>query len=124
MKIPKIPYVNDVLGQLLYVLLTGGECSGYEEIPVNASQPFALNVPEGTVYALVVCEADPTHPVKTKVVRYKQSDTQNNPPSASVGLPLGELGVVEIKGTSCLNAFRAIGIDNGYTHLLRVEYYS
>ena len=124
MKIPKIPFVNDVLGQLLYVLLTGGECSGYEEISVNASLPVALNIPEGAVYALVVCEADTTHPTKTKVIRYKQLDTENNPPNASIGMPLGELGVVEIKGTLSMNAFRAVGIDDGYTHILRVEYYS
>lgn len=125
MKIPKTPYVNEVQGQLLYILLTGGECIGYEEIPLDGSQLKALNIPEGAVYALMVCEADtsPLLPDKSRVVRYKQTDTQNNPPDFYSGMPLGDLGVVEVKGENNLAAFRAIGITPGYTHILKVEYY-
>jgi hypothetical protein len=125
MKIPKTPFVNEVHGQLLYVLLTGGECIGYEEIALDVSQVKSLTVPDGAVYALIVCEADasPLLPDKSKVIRYKQFDTQSNPPDASLGMPLGDLGVAEVKGENNLSAFRAVGITPGFTHILKVEYY-
>lgn len=125
MKIPKTPYVNDVQAQLLYVLLTGGECIGYEEINIDDSAPQGLHIPAGTIYALLVCESSnsPSLADKSRVIRYKQIDTLNNPPNFLNGMPLGDLGVVEIKGENNLAAFQAISITPGFTHILKVEYY-
>ena len=89
-----------------------------------APYTFHLNVPEGALYALIVCEADILASDKTRVVRFKQFDTVYNPPSTYAGIPLGDLGVVEIKGKKNMEGFLATGINNGEYHLLRIEYYS
>ncbi len=123
MKIPRLPFHN-VLAELLYSLITGGECIGYQDLYVYAPFTFSLTIPEGTLYALIVCEADALAVDKNKVVRFKQFDTAMNPPNPYVGMPLGDLGVVEIKGKKNLEDFRVTGITNGEYHLLRVEYYS
>lgn len=123
MRIPRLPFHN-VLAELLYSLIIGGECIGYEEVYVFAPFVSQLTVPEGAVYALIVCEADVNASDKTRVIRYKQFDTINNPPYAFYGMPLGDLGVVEIKGKKNLQDFRASGIVTGEYHLLKVEYYS
>ena len=123
MKIPRLPFHN-VLAELLYSLIIGGECIGYQDLYVNAPYSFSLTIPQGAVYALIVCEADVLSADKTKVVRFKQFDTMNNPPASTVGIPLGDLGVVEIKGKMNLANFQATGIRTGEYHLLRIEYYS
>ena len=123
MKIPRLPFHN-VLAELLYSLIIGGECIGYEEIYVYQPYTTALNVPEGAVYALIVCEADAMSVDKTKVIRFKQFDTTNNPPYSYYGMPLGDFGVVEIKGKKNMEDFRASAINYGEYHVLRIEYYS
>lgn len=123
MKIPRLPFHN-VLAELLYSLITGGECIGYEDLYVYAPYTFQFTIPEGTLYALIVCEADLLSADKSRVVRFKQFDTTTTPPSPYVGIPLGDLGVVEIKGKKNLENFRVTGINGGEYHLLRIEYYS
>ena len=123
MKIPRLPFHN-VIAELLHGLITGGECIGYEEIYVYYPYTISLNVPNGALYALIVCEADILSSDKTKVIRFKQIDPITNPPTPYSGVPLGDLGVVEIKGKKNLEDFRATGINGGEYHLLRIEYYS
>lgn len=123
MKIPRLPFHN-VLAELLYSLIIGGECIGYEDLYVYAPYTFQLTVPEGALYALIVCEADVISTDKTKVIRFKQLDPNLTTVNPYAGVPLGDLGVVEIKGKKNLENFRATGINNGEYHLLRIEYYS
>lgn len=122
MKIPRLPFHN-VVAELLYSLIFGGECIGYEELYVYAPYTFKPTIPEGAVYALMVCEADDLATDKTKVIRYSTAGA-SFPLGSYNGMPLGELGVIEIKGRKNLENFRATGIRNYEYHVLRIEYYS
>lgn len=120
MKIP-IPPFHEVNSQLLLALLTGGDCLQYNNVPVNDTQVTTLSPVSGTVYALIVVEADPTTMDKSKVIRF--SEMQATIVSAINGLPLGDLGVYEVKGMSNLQNFKAIGIEAGKSHTLRIQYF-
>lgn len=112
------------VSNLLYALFTGGKCIGFESIDVVSTAVSLLNIPEGTVSVLIVCEADATFTNdKSKLIRVKQFDTENTPPTVSIGMPMGELGVIEIKDFDNIKEFRAIAMDAGFTHKLNVEYY-
>jgi hypothetical protein len=118
-----LPFHN-VIAELLHGLITGGECIGYQELNVFAPYVSQLTIPEGALYALIICEADISSVDKTKVIRFKQFDTINNPPNPYYGMPLGDLGVLEIKGKKNLEDFRATGTEYWKYHVLRIEYYS
>lgn len=114
----------ETIANLLSAILTGGSCIGFESIDVIDSDLSSLSIPTGTVYALIVCESDPAYTLdKSKLIRIKQFDTDTDPPTAEIGMPMGELGVIEIKNFENLKEFRAISIDAGFTHKLSVEYY-
>jgi hypothetical protein len=123
MKIPSLPFHN-VIAELLYGLIIGGECIGHQELYVYDPYTFTLTIPDGALYAQIICVADINSSDKSMVVNYKQFDTVNNPPSPFVGNPLGHLGVVEIKGKKNLENFMVTGIRSGEYHLLKIEYYS
>ena len=118
MKIPVLPFYN-VLAELLYALITGGECIGQERLEVSAA-PVSLSPPAGALYALILCEADPTLPDKSKVLRYGLFSA----PDALQGFPLGELGVTEIRGEKNLAGFRALSISPLHTHVLQIFYFA
>ena len=127
--LPPFKFADPMVGlkgvcELLYAIISGGKCIGYQEILVSDVALSELSIPEGTVYALLILEADTTYGGdKSRLVRYKQFDTELNPPSDTIGMPIGDLGVLEIKDFENLKGFKAIGIQVGYTHTLRVEYY-
>lgn len=122
MKIPKAPYHGTTNG-LLYAVLTGGDCVGYEDIQVDDHSLPALNPPEDAEYALIVIEADATTADKVKVVRIKEYTSEDAFPTSSVGIPLGDLSVYEVKGKKNMQSFRAISIEAGKVHIFRVQYY-
>lgn len=121
MRIP-IPPFRGLMQDLLYSLLLQGECIGFEKLEVD-TLPASLNFPSGAVYALIICEASSsTAPAnRSKVVRYKQLGWEDLPTDTD-GMPLGEVGVTEIKGKKNLENFRAVSID-GNTHTLMIEYF-
>jgi hypothetical protein len=119
MKTPTPPYHN-VTDQLLYTLLTGGDCIGYEKITVDSALAVGLDYPEATVYALLVVEADLTSADKSKVIRFLETPFL---PTATEGIPLGDLSVYEVKGKPNLKNFRAIGIEAGKNHSIAVQYF-
>ena len=121
MRIPKPPYHN-VTNDLLYGILMGGDCKGYQNLVVGAAA-VSLSVPENTLYALLVVEADPTSAEKAKVIRFKEFDTITNPPTATVGIPLGDLSIYEVKGVENLLNFKVIGIEAGKVHSIKIQYF-
>ena len=122
MRIPNPPF-HDVSNGLLYAILTGGDCIGYEEVIVRSDQAVKMKFPPKTAYAILIVEADKTCEDKTKVIRFKEFDTIESPPSGTDGIPLGDLSIYEVKGITNLNRFRAIGIEAGKEHSIKVQYF-
>jgi hypothetical protein len=122
MKIPKAPYHGTANG-LLYALLSGGDCVGYEDLEIDDISMPSLNPPENGEYALIVVEADPTTTDKSKVIRIKEFIEDDSFPTSAIGIPLGDFSVYEVKGKKNMQDFRAISIEAGKLHILRVQYY-
>ena len=94
--------------------------NGYEDISVSHSEAKALTVPEKAVSAEIHIEADDTASKPSRVVRYKHNGTT---PTSNSGKSLGDSDVIEVFGKANLDAFKVIGIENGKSHFLRVQYY-
>ncbi|MFN8414813.1 MAG: hypothetical protein U0U66_00630 [Cytophagaceae bacterium] len=122
MKIPSPPY-HGATNELLYALLTGGDCIGYEDLSIYSMYPSGLSYPEKTAYALIVVEADTSTSNKAEVLRFREFDSQNMPPTDYSGMPLGHLSIYEVKGAHNLAHFQAIGIEQNKVHTLRIQYF-
>ncbi len=121
---------NDYLDAILW----GGQCVGYRKLTVtdaaavgfadiadpDAGGPLAAGLPPGAQYAICVLEADNADVDKARVGRFRCDATA---PTAAEGMPVGDNGSFEIKGTDNLNNFKIIGINAGKTHTLRIEFY-
>ena len=119
MKIPKL-FFNDTLTDWLHALFFQGECIGAETLSVSWNVPLSLNIPLGTQYALIVVEAAPTSIDKSRVIRFREDGSN---PDARNGIPLGDLGVYEVKGKENMLGFRAIGIQAFLIHTLQIQYF-
>lgn len=122
MKIPLPPY-HGATNELLYALLTGGDCIGYEDLSIYSTYAIGLSYPVNAVYAILIVEADPSTVDKSMVVRIREFDSQNMPPTAVSGMPLGHLSVYEVKGVHNLAHFQAKGIEENKVHTLRIQYF-
>lgn len=122
MKIPRPPY-HSVTNELLYALFTGGDCIGYEDLSIYSTYAMGLSYPVKAVYALIVVEADPSTSDKSKVVRFREFDSENLRPTAISGIPLGNLAMYQVKGEHNLAHFQAIGIEENKVHTLRIQYF-
>ena len=67
MKIPLPPY-HGATNELLYALLTGGDCIGYEDLTIYSTYAMGLSYPDKTVYAHIVVEADTSTVDKSQVI--------------------------------------------------------
>ena len=122
MKIPPPPY-NEVASELLYALLTGGDCIGYQDLDIDSIYAMGLNYPDKAVYASIIVEADPTTIDKTRVIRFREHDWGSNLPTASSGIPLGHLSTYKVMGKHNLRNFQAISVEENKIHTLRIQYY-
>ena len=120
MKIPKL-FFNDTFTDWLQALFFQGECTGAETLAVSSYAPISLNIPQGAQYALIVVEAAPTASDKSRVIRFRED---GNAPDARNGIPLGDLGVYEVKGKENMLGFRAIGIQAFLIHTIQVQYFA
>lgn len=112
----------DYLSAILY----GGKCISYKSFTFDDSalKSFADLVdglPAGAKSALVIIEADTTEVDQPRVARFTQDGTTD--PTTAIGMPVGDNGSFEIRGSANLAAFKIIGITAGKTHTLRVEFY-
>jgi len=106
---------------LLIGILRGGKCVGHENIDVDDTAAVSLTIPGTASFALITIEADGTAATPSKCVRWYMD---GNSPTAADGMPLGDLGTLEIKNASDLANFEIIGIEVGKTHKMRVAYYA
>ena len=120
MKIPKL-FLHDTVTDWLHTLFFQGECIGSETITVYSYFASQLTIPVGAQYALIVVEAAPAVADKSKVLRFWEDGSF---PTASFGIPLGELGVYEVKGKENMNNFAMIGIEAFYSHSVQVQYFA
>lgn len=119
MRIPKLPFHN-IITEMLYTLFFQGECIFCETMIVSDFYPSALSIPEHARYALMIVEADPLQYDKDLVVRFCE-DGQNA--QADFGMPLGHMGVYEVKGSGNMDRFTIIGIELGRHHKVRIQYF-
>ncbi len=119
MKIPKL-FLNDTFTDWLHALFFQGECIGVETLQVYWYYASQLTIPIGAQYALLVVEASPTIPDKSKVLRFWEDGSL---PTATSGIPMGELGVYEVKGKENMQRFRIIGIEAFYGHSVQIQYF-
>lgn len=118
-KIPR-PSIGSISENLLYAMVTGGRCLGYEQITIDDSGAVKLNVPEKAVIALLSIESSETATNKDLVLRYREDSI---PPTSSVGMPLGDGTVFEIKDSINLVNTSFIGVEAGLSHKLNIQYY-
>jgi len=118
---------NDYLEEL--ILISSGEKgsnsiseaeNGYEEIIVSHDQVKSFTLPEGAIAAYITVEADENANNNEVVIRVKDNGSD---PTNILGLGVGNYDDIEIKGRNSLENFKAIGIEIGKSHTLRVQYY-
>lgn len=120
MKIPLL-HLHDAITDWLRALFFGGECIGYQRLNVPGYLAVPLTIPPSAQYALCIAEANPLQADRTKVMRFLENGSF---PNAIDGMPLGDLGIYEIKGRENMQRFRVIGIDPFITQSLRIQYYA
>lgn len=121
MKLPRLPLL-DGIQELLYGLFFQGEAIQVHREYMDDNKGFVmLNVPPEAQYCIIVLEADPTSSDKTNVVRWNEIGLMTN---QDFGMPLGHLGVLEIRGRENMTRFIAQRREGGKTHLMWVQYYS
>jgi hypothetical protein len=118
-KTPEPPF-QIATDNLLWALLTGMENRGFEKLSVTNTPAVELTVPQKALAAVIIVEADATSADLKKVVRFRED---GNPPTATDGMPLGDMNFYEVRGDASLKAFRIIGIEAGKTHTLSIQYY-
>jgi hypothetical protein len=129
------PPFDSVIEEMVYNIVMGGEALAFESISVGYNSLVSLGIPNNPLwkdklrYCQIILEADATTTTKTKAIRFVEVKTEagsltvNAAEVRAKGLPLGDLGVYEIKGVENMANFRAIGLEASKTHFLRVQYY-
>ena len=100
----------------------GLNCIGYEQILVsNTVATLTFSERKMSKTAIVVCEANVNTPPNDIAVRFRED---SNNPAPSIGMPLNNFGIYEIRqGTLVTDSFKAIS-ENGQTQILHVQYYA
>jgi len=119
MKIPKL-FLHDTLTDWFHALFFQGECIGVETISVYSYYFAQLTIPQGAQYALIVVEASASTTDKSRVLRFWEDGSN---PSQYFGIPLGDLGVYEVKGKENMQRFKMIGIEAFNVHTVQVQYF-
>jgi hypothetical protein len=93
--------------------------NGYEEIIVDHTQAKSLTLPDDAISAFITVSADETTNNKEVVIRIKDNGTA---PTNVSGLGVGDIDDIEVTGKNSLDNFKAIGIEIGKSHTLRIQY--
>jgi hypothetical protein len=96
------------------------EDDGYQDLVVDHSEVKNLTVPDNAVSATIMVEADDSSTSKGRVIRYKKNGID---PTDSSGFGLGDNDIYEPAGKVNLDNLRFIGIEDGKSHTLRIQYY-
>lgn len=124
---------SDTTHNLLYALLMGGDAIGFERLVIQSDTAITKlkKIPTTAKYAQVVLEADVTSQRQESCCRFLECSFQyiestgnyQDLLSASAGMPLGHLGIYEIKDTENLKNFRIINTEPDKTNVLMVQYF-
>jgi hypothetical protein len=135
----KSAYPQAAANELLFGLISGLNCLGYEQVTFDDSAAIQLpNYGDYTqaVKALIVIEADATSTDKSKIARFTEDGVTT--PTTAIGMPLGDLSIYETGGViqvetqafqasqafqNALENFQIIGIEAGKTLTLNVQYF-
>lgn len=119
MLIPKPPFYN-VIADMLYTLFFQGDCVKYDVIIVDDAEVKTLTIPSHARYAVIVVEANTSQFNKDLVVRFREDGKY---PDANTGMPLGDMGVYEVKGNYNMTHFKVVGIEPGLQHIIRIQFF-
>lgn len=118
-QIPKKPF-KGIEYDLLYSLMFQGDCLGYEQLSITDTALSTLTPPKDTQIALIAIEADPT---ATQSVACRFSESPSHEPTITVGMPLVDLGIYEVKGADNIKNFKIICAEAGKTAIVNIQYY-
>ena len=110
--------------ELLNALLRGGICVGYENLALDHDPLVTLTVPASAQYAIITVIADGTVANADRVIHFREDGSNPTTTTAGEGMPIGDNGSYVIKNRENLLNFKAIGIENGKNHQLRIQYYA
>lgn len=119
MRIPRLPFHN-VIAELLYTLFFQGDCIAYATMLVDDGNAIGLTVPFNARYAVIVVESHTSQFNKDRVLRFRED---GNLPESDEGMPLGDMGVYEVKGTVNMSKFLIIGVEAGLQHKIRIQFF-
>lgn len=106
---------------LLYALLEGGDCVGYEALTLDSdAAAFTPTIPAGTRYAIITVEADAACANYNRVVRYL---TTGDSPTSTDGAPLAEGETRQIINSTNLANLEFHNVDAGVTNILHLQYF-
>jgi len=94
---------------------------GFQILTVTDAAAVSLTVPTGASMAVISTEGDSTASDTSRVVMFKENGTS---PTATEGIGQGNNDVYISRGFTNLSNFKAIGIEAGKTHKLKVQYYA
>lgn len=124
---------SDTTHNLLYGLLMGGDAIGFEKLVIQSdTESVKLHqIPNGTKYAQVVLEADSTSQKQDLCCRFlecpqaynENQSTYLEQISSAAGMPMGHLGIYEIKDIENLKNFRIINTEPDKSNVLMVQYF-
>ena len=107
-------YIQD----LIFLSKKNLKAIGWQSLTIaNNAGGYALTVPTGAVYALIVVESN----ITTPAIRYLEIGP-STAVTSSVGIPRSNLDAFDVVGAENLTNFRAIQIGVG-THTLSIQYY-
>lgn len=119
MRIPKFPFHN-VIADLIYMLFFQGECIGTFTMMIG-SAPQTLPYLSEAKYAILVAEADSHQVNKDVIIRFSEDGNQ---PSANAGMPIGHMGVYEVKGRENIERFCMIGTEEEMNTMVNIQFYA
>lgn len=109
-------------------LQNGGfnKCLGYEKITITDEVVKTLKVPKNANQAIIVPIGPNTLTSAEKEIVLWWTENKGTTPTTGpngTGMPLGHLGLVEIKGVLNLRNFKMIGYSEAKSISVRVQYY-
>jgi len=112
----------DKIASLLSRVDRGKKCIGFEQISVTDGSVATLTkAPSSAFSAFITVEESSSGAGTGKVIRFTQDGTT---PTATVGVPLGDLDIYEVTNLDNIKTFKMIGIEAGKTHVINVEYFA
>jgi hypothetical protein len=106
---------------LLSNLVEGKEPLSYQLLTITGAVALVLpTIPANCTNAVTYLEADALEKDENRVVRFREDNTA---PTTTLGTPLGDNDIYEIKGKKALAQFKILGITAGHTSYLHIHYY-